>query len=392
MNPKFSCSYYDDEQMPLLRATPFGTQFDDVVKNGFRVDPIEFLVYSAFDEQKDHPGWRTFKELKRTAAASIDRFRNYFDIGGDTVMARFKGANQVPNDITEDAGVAGSLVLMNEVCGLHEADWQRIPWGVRKSLDYRIASTGQAFVEVEAKGTIVAGDKKEIYAHKAGIVSKKTEQRELSGRSDLLVGVIAAYPFETAELAHCYLVDPPPEDLGVDPWKYKLLARLYFYWRNLRWLAGPVLAGDLLNRIKIIDRVTDFRRLAKKELTGGRQELAGTSDSVDRPRTRTWLGANVVGDMFPIGPREYCYVGFDTAVFDTVRRQNFEEILTFRAKSQVSDKEGLSVEAFLLNDDLQRYGMISQGNTKEKQGTGVRKMLHGRSCAMPSGKVVGFFS
>jgi hypothetical protein len=186
----------------------------------------------------------------------------YFDLESGTIRSIFIGQNRTHTDSTELCGIGASLAVVSQIYGLTEADWERIDVTNQKDLDFRTkASDGQRFVVVEAKGRIVEDLDRlsELSGAKGDIIAKKRERRGNSAR-DVCLGVIAAFPMIHGRAAKCHLVDPLIEDVPANPRKYKLIARLSHYHRELNLISRAHFVIGLANRIQALTLVDEYDR------------------------------------------------------------------------------------------------------------------------------------
>src|SRR3990172_196163 len=229
---KFKVEYYDSDHEKSLSKLSCAAELDKVVKNGLIVPQQEFSVYSLFREQKRHTGWRTYRELAEKVPSRLGTFNDYFSLEAGSVTSRFSSTDDTDKTMTETVGVGASLSLASRMYGLTEADWEKIPVTTNKDLDFQVASTGHEIVEVESKGAVVASvaEKSKVSGRAVDIRRKKEEQRNNHHNKNTLIGVITSIPSHKGDIAVCRILDPDGDDVGISPRKYKLLARLLYYY------------------------------------------------------------------------------------------------------------------------------------------------------------------
>ncbi len=388
---EFDVNYYDEEHEFRLHNHPYSQQIKRLINNGLKVDENELVVYSIFREQKNYPGWRNYQELKEHLPLRIDTFRKYFDLSGKSLRARFP-AKDFDTVQTESAGVATSLFLMNEIYGLHEADWERIPITSRmKTLDFQLASNGSIYIQVESKGTIFdTGTLPKNKDLKDSIEEKKEEQRKKFAPSTSFFGVITGIPHHFNTTAQCLLLDPDGETHIEDPEKYQLLARLHFYMNNLRTISRSHVVMALRNRIQILeasDKYTDLNKISLVDVYG--EELEAPSPSI---YNKTYIGEYIAGNMFPISRTEFFYSAFDLDIYRMMVKQNFEEIRAFRSKLIEIWPKRTRVRARVNIGDVKKYEMPLERFTEIPKTNEAFVDLEGDLHIGKSGRVIGFFA
>ena len=330
----FDVQYYNKQHETDLQKTSVAKQLDDAVKNGMMVDEEEYKVYTLFREQKSQPSFRNYAELKAKLPSRLAAYEDYFDLSGGTVRSQFIDEKDLDNTQTEASGVGAALSLVSDFYGLTEADWEKIPKSQTKDLDFEIASTGTEFVELEAKGTVedcrTVPSTSGISSQKKSIEEKKTEQRTNQGNTNTLIGVISAFPNKTGQNTLCRLLDPPVTMLTEDPLKHKLLARLSFYWREMRVVTTSRIVVALANRIQSLSLSRDytvFDTVPLLDLTGEPFRDPGLIFG-----TRSVVGDNVAfGEVVPLGEGQFYFYGFDSAIIKMLVQQSYADIVRFRS-------------------------------------------------------------
>ena len=112
---KFDIECYNAKHKKKLRKLSIKNELDDALANGLEIDDQEFLVYTLFREQKNHPGWRTYAELKAKLPSRQAAYENYFDLSSGTVQSVFIDAADLDNTMTEASGVGAALSVVR-VC------------------------------------------------------------------------------------------------------------------------------------------------------------------------------------------------------------------------------------------------------------------------------------
>lgn len=331
----FDVAYYDEEHAALLRETRLVAQLDAIVRSGLQITEEEFLVYSIFREQKKKRGFRTFGELRRKLPSRRRIFLDYFSLKNGIVRSRHDNPHHHDRTQTEAAGVGASLAVVSKALKLTEADWERIDESSDKDLDFNIASTGSQFIEVEAKGTIRDPGRKKSAA-RLHIEQKKEAKREIlrktkPRRTDVLLGVIASFPYDQEGKALCHLLDPPMTAATDDPRKHKLLARLSFYWREVGIMTRSSFLVALSNRLQSLSSIENFDDLDGDPLLNGRGETIAEPAGIFRNRSILSDGT-AFGEVIPVRnddpkgePKNLAYFyGLDSAILPLLIEQSLK--------------------------------------------------------------------
>ncbi|MCS7469558.1 hypothetical protein NZK35_23140 [Stieleria sp. ICT_E10.1] len=380
---------YDEEHERLLAL-------DDDIKRGIEelggdgidVEVDEFLLLSAFSHQD---GFRTRAEL----AGIVSKFREmldlYFDLSAGTVHSRYTGQDRTNKDFTEKCGVGGTLVVAEHLFDLHEADWEAISITQTKDLDFQLlASDGSRFIKVEAKGRIVDDVTKrgEVSDAKTSIVQKKHAQRKLSpSRNDILLGVIVAIPSSENQVTRCLLVDPPIQIPLDDPGKYRLLARLAHYLRELSVLTRAHFLIALANRVHALaladnHQVFDMEKLRKQD-----GEQFESPNSIFQTRS-------VVDDDYAFGEvlvssAGDCYFyGLLSEVVDLMIEQSHEKISGYRS-TEAGEAHSRKVLARIVKQEAKALGLDPEKLTKVPQTSRVEVSMVGTLTTTAGGHVLG---
>ena len=387
---KFDVKYYDNKQKILFQKSPFFNKIQKVITDGIEIDEHEFEIYTNFIHQKPFDGWRTKKDLKAHFGSRMDTFRDYFDYSSGSISAYFRGQNNVPNHLIERAGVGVSLIVMNEIFDLHEADWEKIGITRRADLDFR-ASTGNHFVEVEAKGTIHDEESinSSISQQKKSILKKKETKRNVKISNSSMFGVITSFPCEQNRNATCRLLDPPSTQTKEDPLLYKILSRLYFYWKNLRIISDTDLLLALRNRIQALENVSNYKDFDGLQLLSRNGKPFSISEK-NYPTKTMSFNNKILGDVFPLSQTLLFYYAFDFEVLKQIKNQKFTEINNYKSKLPPFLKN-ISTKAHIHIDDLKRF-KITQDGIDEVKGTKYYiAPIIGSVYNSKSGRSIGYF-
>ena len=208
--PFIEVSFYNEEHRDKLRNTPKYQAILELVENGFTCSDEDLWTYALFKEQKPFPGYENFQQLKLILPRRWEKIKEYYELNNRTVRAKFQGAEY--QEMIEELGIGAALALVSHVHGLTEADWNIIPISRQKDLDFsidpnkhniiqslqktnvgrslnssnyeesiKVASDGERFIEVEAKGLdeerFIEVEAKGSYVNKRGITSSISKMR-----------------------------------------------------------------------------------------------------------------------------------------------------------------------------------------------------------------------
>lgn len=390
---RFDVDFYDDNHKERLKnnCERWG-DIQQLVQEGFEVAKEELFSYCMFVyKQRGIRGWDTYGDLRDQLPKYRAVWEDHFSFSKGTVFSKFS-ADKAVKHFTETMGVGGALSIVSQIYELTEADWEKVETGRCKTLDFSIASTGARFVEVEAKASIVSDHKKShLWGQKDDIEKKKVTQRQ-QGNSHTMIGVIAAIPCDGSLGAKCYMLDPPPTEIRFDPVKYKLLARLYFYWRELSLVSRCRFLEVLINRINSIQRSDDYESLDGLPLLNSRGEPHRLPDSLFETRSSVY-GRSAFGEVLPLGDGQFFFYGFDTDTVEALIRQDFSELnaLSFESRTESDTRVSARIPRRLLggpqaevkrDEDSEEEG--SEEDKSRKRLSMIGDLVH-----TSSGRVLG---
>jgi len=361
---------------------------EKLVVSGFKVEAEELFSYSMFVEQlPTENGWQSYRDLQMELPPFRQTWERHFNCSALTIYAK-RETSLIPKNHKEALGVGGALSVVSNVYGLTEADWEMIPEQHHvKSLDFKIASTGTRYIEVEAKGAVVPNyQKSHLSDHKLSIEKKKRVQRGLDN-TNTMIGVIMAIPSDSSLEAKCFILDPPPVRIPSDPYKYKLLARLYFYWRELRLVSRAHFLEVLINRIKSIQMTDDYKSLEDLPLFNSRGEPHRVPESLFEMRSSD-RDRSVFGEVLPFRDGRFFFYGFDAKVVKALVGQNFGVLngLSFESRVQPDVPLSARIPRRLLESnrtDTEYYD--EDKRESRKMLTMIGNLVH-----TSSGRVLGF--
>lgn len=371
---RFRVEYYNDNHKKLLEQYSCFGEIEQLVVNGFVVTEEEFYSYALFREQKNHDGFRTYQDLRSKIPDRLSGFKDYFSVKDGLLCSVFSNANDRDNHHTESIGVGGGLSLVSRLYGLTEADWERISVSNEKDLDFEIASNGKEFIEVEVKGAVVRNInmKSEVSGRAGKIEQKKKEKGKRSNFKSSRIGVIISVSSTYGDVPICRLLDPVSDSYHMSPDKYRLLARLSYYHRELRALGRFGLLSDIKNRIRALYYSTEYNSLDGVALLDVNNEKM--SPPFSAMNSKSTVGDFAFGEVIELKSGQYYFYGMMYDVFDVLIGQNFEIINKYKKESSV---ESVNISARLRNGG---------DNEKEKYRTVKMK---GDLNITSSGKVLG---
>lgn len=381
---------YDAHHKALLEAYPNAAAISSVLSKGARPDIACFLTYLVFREKGPYDGFRNFAELSHKVRDRIPQLRDHLDYECGTVRSRRRPKDFLPT-LTEQVGEAGALCAVSAVHGLTEADWERIPISKTKTFDYKLASDGHRFIEVECKGSVVEDNSKKsssVSNHNASIEAKK----KALGKSPSAVryGVITVIDDRKESTAQCWLLDPDAESVESDPAKFKLLCRMRFLARLMHIITpGSVIVTALQNRIAAIASMVDYGQLDGVRLVNG-SGLPFRTSQMNFRRHSTAHGGLVVGRATPLTSEEIFFLGIERRMYRLVVQQDFESIASFKGEIPSS---GETIADLRLNrTEARRFEVLPQLERRlvEMPDRGDFKIsLAGTYQGVDSGRVFG---
>jgi len=383
---KLKVEYYGNEHEKMLSKLSCATELTKVVKNGLLIPEQDFLVYSLFREQKRMAGWKTYKELAEKVPSRLEIFNDYFGIENGYLYSKFSSSNDTDKTMTEAVGVGTSLSLASIIYGLTEADWEKIPVTKNKDLDFQIASTGQEIVELESKGAIVTNTnyKREISGRANDIHKKKSQQRNKHDNNNTLLGIIATIPITKGQETVCQILDPEGDNIEISPRKYKLLARLLYYYREFRILTRAHFLISLVNRIQAIQVSEDYDSFDNQPLLNiDNEPFINITPSLKISKSVVEDGL-AFGEIISLGNNNYYYYGFLFSIIDILINQGFSNILAFRNNIELPRESNILVH--IRRSEAESFG-ISESEFEGRQYFEMR--MRGQLSITASGKVIG---
>lgn len=336
-----SVKYYNKTEENLFLKYPNLIELKQLTDKVVSIKKSDLLSYMIFTEQKDIAGFATFLELNNRVEKRLGDIDDYLTFTNRSVQSKFIGAC-MDNNLTERLGVGLGLSVLNQLHNLTEADWKRIPEvpGPRgfKTLDFEIslASDGASYISVENKGSTVEDNLRKpsnISHHYSSIKNKKISINiTTTSHLSLHYGTIGVLDNKKDSIARVWLVDPPSTEIRMDPYKYKLLARLHYYLDEFRNIGIRKRILDALeNRITEISNRQDYLSLNNIPLL----ERIRDSENfyIDNRNSFVAIDTNeAFGKFFTIQIKQNPFLfilAYPKSIIKAIVRQNFNEIIKF---------------------------------------------------------------
>jgi hypothetical protein len=391
--------FYDDDQKELFKKNNYPLKVDSIVSEKVAINTNEFLTYLLFTEQKKAPGFRTFTDFRKRMPKSYKLIRDYLEFDEEKMRTRFIG-KEMDKNLTERIGVALSLCTLNKIHNLMEADWKLIPISsTEKTLDfYYVAVENNEFIMVESKGSTAENNQEKstsISNQKRSIEEKKkavefNNKNRLSNYKALAYGIISVIDNRKDTLPQVWLVDPFAEPLEMEPRKFKLLARLYFYWRSLRAISpSSTLLHALINRIETLETIDNYVDLDGSILLDrkGKEMIIQPSSF----STKSVIGNNkIIGRVYPFDNNHLFFMGFPFNVSELLVNQNFKEIIDYKEEF-TKMKSRMSVTCRIRSNKKKLYQLPDSIRCIfiDKKEEYVEFELKGDLYSLSSGRVFG---
>jgi hypothetical protein len=349
--------FYNDIEKLKLLDYPTADILKKLVSQPLLVPTGEFLTLSLLHKKKTKsPLFDNYAKLKSINTDALSMLCGSVDFNGQSISIPI--GQKLLVYTTEHIGEAIGLSVINKVHGLIEADWMQIDeTPSHKTLDYSLASDGNNYIEVENKGSSNEDNSKKtssVSKHYSEIKQKKsvTEDLVAAGKAipGLRYGTITV--LDSNANAKCWLTDPPATKQYRDPYAFKIMSRLSFYY----WIISMVSPksqvtlelGDRLAKLSNSESFHDLnntplkRRSSDENSEGnsyemGSNQLIGKNFSFMSGKSRV---ANGGGTLVRLTEDYLMMIGIRDEVLDYIVKQDFEKLtaLHFNADTQERDK------------------------------------------------------
>lgn len=359
----------------------------EVIDNGVQVTSEEFFTYGLFEDYNPHnPDFSSFIGFKEIAKDRKREFDSIFSINGTIT---FNHSDNTTQQICY-AGCSGTLMTANNIFGLNNSDYIRIPEkkgrpikgspeGINKTLDFEyLYSNGERFFRVECKG--MQGLDADYGSKARDIIAKKTAQP--SGVGDISFGIITIIPVRPDKRnAKCILVDPEVPDLEFSPKDYLFYSKLRFYATRFSNLGNPNWLQKIKNYILQEDSIQSHKLELYPYFTiNGNIPLKMSLRSFLKfdeffpwPhffRTEIFSidDKRVWARVIEIKPNEYLIYGFTSELFEIINNGTIEDFINFKEESSDIFWKGETRLNGRSNDKIFLGGNISILSTGEVIG------------------------
>jgi hypothetical protein len=341
-----SVEYYDTTQRNLFQGFPNATTLNSVVQNGITFSRDEFLAYMMFTEQMDRNGFRTYNDLQARIQNRLGDIDDFLSFNNGSVQAKIIGNDMMQIGFTERIGVSLGLCVVNRIHGLTMADWEKIPTAPGRNghptfdFEIPIASTGTNFIQAENKGSTNRNNSQQnnsVQAHYAGIEKKKEYVRneeanlQIPIHQNLYYGTIGVLDNRPNSIAKVWLVDPPAFEIEMNPEKYKLLSRLYYYLDQFKYIGvKEKIIKAIEKRIAEIESSSDYTRFNNIPLDYPYPRLFHLF--MDGKMFAAIDTNEAFGRIFIVENKQEMFpylVAFTKAIMRIIILQNFENILNY---------------------------------------------------------------
>lgn len=346
--------YYNSTEKGKLENYSSADLIKKVAGRAIEVPTVDFLTYYIFYKKtpgKD--GFSNFDELSDKFSHALSDLDGYFSFDADSLRTN-EGENFRNTAVSERIGEAIGISVVNKIHGLTRADWNKIDeirgTSAKKTFDYEyeIGSDGKNIIHIENKGSLVDDNSRKctnISKHKSNIVNKKVKIRADKAYpypSDIMYGTIGAIDSETKRNAKCWLLDPEPEEIDIDPLKLRLLNR-YDYLLSIIRMISPrsQLTTALTTRFYDLAAIMDFKALdgLPVRMANGEKFSHYDGEYVSSPlyagnKSRLSKG-NSIGKVVAYGEEQLLYLGIDMDVVNTLVTQDFEKIIQYSNKQRI---------------------------------------------------------
>lgn len=352
MDVKLQVGYYNSDEKDAFEKN-YPAEFkalDNIIIKGYiKVPYVDFQTYFLFKHQFEDDPPHYFITKRLDLPHEWGSLRQYFNYNNSTEMfSAIRPSNNGNPEISESLGVGGALASSSKIfLNLTQADWRKLPITSTKDFDFtHLASTGDKYITIEAKGSIVTDNQKltEISSHKngkSGISTKKEDpnfKRNYDRNKVFFYGVITA----SDQLNHTFsrFVDPPfIGDIPMPPEQYKLLARLYYYFDFARIISSrSYIVLALSNRIQSLSISSNYKIFDKQPLINSSFEPLTVTESFVNSKTHS-TDRNMVGAIEIFNKEELMFIGLHTEVYKMLIDQSISDINTFRVEPSVTQTQ-----------------------------------------------------
>lgn len=340
--------YDEDEQAAFEKVLP-----SDILKDipGEMVIPTpDFCTYYLYYKLREGVrGYGSHNEVADKWQFALGELDGQIEFADGTIrLTHAEGTNR---GTSERFGEAIGLSVASQLHNIHGGDWNRIPeTNTRKIFDFNglIASDGQQFVQLEAKGSSVEDNQRKpstVSNHKRSIKAKKSEATPAERTESVLYGTIGVIDDRPVSTARCWLVDPPADAFG-DPQRFRLLSRLEYIAHYISYLGQrSQLAAALQTRLAALHAAKEYTDLDGIALRTGNDEEFTTETFDQAGKHNPWFGSKSVVTDGPAGGHVYAandevllFIGIREQLVAYAAPQDFDQILKYTFPAGVMEK------------------------------------------------------
>ena len=378
------------DQQRILLASADATALAKLFEQGIEIPSETLIAHASLVYQRDRDGRRSRKELVQDSRL-VAILHAEFDVRNGTMTATAP-ADEMVSGVIEQAGVAASIAVADEVWGTHDADWERIyPWNPsgrrQKALDHQAATLDGRFVAVEARGMVTAtpGQRQYDVNRKAREVIEKKNVQRANGNPATMLGVITEFPFDSDEPLVAWVMDPPADAPAMDPGRYKLLARLVFFARQLGLIRKPAMLHALAGRLDALARMGTLDALDSIVL----RDADGETFRLPKLAGDVVEGVpGIEGRLLPLSAEVLAFCGFDRSAWSLIRSQAFAKIREW--SSPLDGVHAASFKGFVGRSEVERAGLVvSEAWRTRSNGRRVEVPVEGNIAVTKGGYAFG---
>lgn len=407
---KLSVDYYNNLEETKFKGFPNYSAINNLVQNGVTIPKDEFLAYMIFIDQYDADGFRTYIELSKRISFKLGDIDDYLSFNNSSIQSKVSSKRLFNSKITERIGVSLGLCVVNNIHGFTKADWKKIDdtQGPKAhptfDFEYSVASTGINYIQVEDKGSVVIDnyDSKLVahhYSGKHGILKKKHYIRKINLEKNMPVhqhlfyGTISVLDQRAVSLAKVWLVDPPAFEINMDPRKYKLLARLYYYLDEFKKIGVKEgITKVLEERIKLIKESKDYNNFDNKPIVIKPLKREPDKHYMDGQVLAEVETNEAFGRFFVVEKDRKLIpflIAYPKSLMRSIVNQNFKSILNYSYNPDFMN-ESVHVHLKFSSKDREQYKMLNSLNFIFNGKKGIyEKVYYGKVSHSSDGRIFG---
>lgn len=353
-------AFYDDAERQKLLRYPSGPAIEQITAKPLDVPTPEFLTYYLYHRKRlGTPGYRDYQSIGQKLQVALASLDGCVISNGHSICTP-PGAPTQLTEISEHIGEAIGLSVASRIHGLTAADWSPLEpqrgRGAAPSFDFQIASDGEKFIQAENKGSSVQDNRlldTTVQAQKRRIDDKKRKLAALAKEgkdpypASLRYGTITALDARKDGNVRCWLSDPPPGQVDVDPRHFRLLNRMRFLRDWISFISPrSALASAVATRASDMEAMRNPFELDGVPLRRGNAEVfrfdpfspaRGRHSAFMSSKSRVTDGP-AGGVVVQLSDRELMVLGIREDLLILLSEQVFESIAGYRSEVGSIDK------------------------------------------------------